>query len=106
MSEEAKIYPRRIQDLQDTVKRIKNGGDGVPTASQSRELTLQLADIIPDLWDSIRSNRIHIESIINQKKTPKAWFVENVLPSLVTWAILGTIAWFIAVNQHITIIGG
>lgn len=84
-----------LERLERTVKKY-NGDVEIPSE--------KLARIIVDLtWCFIQFARSR-QAVSDERNSWKYWFKDRVLPQLVTWAILGVIAWLTLVNHHITVV--
>lgn len=77
------IYPRRVQDFRKQVAAYK---DRPTTAAESRELVKVLVELHLDLWDVVLERQ-------DWGKASTKWFVQFVLPTLVSYAIIGSLLW-------------
>jgi len=96
-------------------KKLETMNGTPPTAVESRTLTVLVADALVEVWQEVLDIKEHNIAghykgtpIDERKKdsdwgkTAALWFADRVLPVLISTAILGLVAWWLAADKIIS----
>lgn len=91
-----------LQRLKRKAERF-NGDDPVP-AEDARRMVVDLIFCFVQFAMRTDKEITQMRKTSQERSSWKWWFIDRVLPTLVTWAILGMFAWIALVNQHVIVI--
>jgi len=100
-----------LEKLEKEVEKI-NGVDSV-TAAKARRMSIdhigcfiQFARQNDERFDKLYEYLKKLDERSKARSSPRWWFVDKVLPNIITWAIIGAITWIWVVTNRIQVISG